>query len=139
MRSSVREFIASEAMAALGVPTTRALSLVATGDLVTRDMFYKCAPRLDWPISAPAKHLSTAHEGYCVCSWFDMLQVKLLHRSCCTEAAMLIHREPPVIHIVLSKTAELRLVHTFTMLIACRQQSPARTCGQWSVRDLRSL
>ncbi len=43
MRSSVREFIASEAMAALGVPTTRALSLVATGDMVTRDMFYKCA------------------------------------------------------------------------------------------------
>ncbi len=45
MRSSVREFIASEAMAALGVPTTRALSLVATGDMVTRDMFYKCAHR----------------------------------------------------------------------------------------------
>ena len=42
MRSSVREFIASEAMAALGVPTTRALSLVATGKMVTRDMFYKC-------------------------------------------------------------------------------------------------
>ena len=43
MRSSVREFIASEAMAALGVPTTRALSLVAIGKRVTRDMFYKCA------------------------------------------------------------------------------------------------
>ena len=43
MRSSVREFLASEAMAALGVPTTRALSLVATGDAVMRDMFYKYA------------------------------------------------------------------------------------------------
>lgn len=40
LRSSVREFIASEAMAALGVPTTRALSLTVTGGLVTRDMFY---------------------------------------------------------------------------------------------------
>lgn len=46
LRSSVREFIASEAMAALGIPTTRALSLVTTGDMVVRDMFYKCAPCL---------------------------------------------------------------------------------------------
>ena len=43
MRSSVREFIASEAMHHLGVPTTRALSLVGTGDAVVRDMFYKYA------------------------------------------------------------------------------------------------
>ncbi len=41
MRSSVREFIASEAMYYLGIPTTRALSLVGTGDKVLRDMFYK--------------------------------------------------------------------------------------------------
>ena len=40
LRSSLREFVASEAMAALGVPTTRALSLVATGQGVLRDMFY---------------------------------------------------------------------------------------------------
>ena len=40
LRSSIREYIASEAMAALGVPTTRALCLVATGDQVVRDMFY---------------------------------------------------------------------------------------------------
>ena len=43
MRSSVREFVASEAMHHLGIPTTRALSLVGTGDKVLRDMFYKCA------------------------------------------------------------------------------------------------
>ena len=42
LRSSVREFIASEALAALGIPTTRALSLVTTGAKVLRDMFYKC-------------------------------------------------------------------------------------------------
>ncbi|SFP82037.1 protein adenylyltransferase SelO [Hymenobacter arizonensis] len=40
LRSSLREFVCSEAMHYLGVPTTRALSLVATGDMVVRDMFY---------------------------------------------------------------------------------------------------
>jgi uncharacterized protein YdiU (UPF0061 family) len=40
VRSSVREFLCSEAMHHLGVPTTRALSLIATGDSVMRDMFY---------------------------------------------------------------------------------------------------
>jgi uncharacterized protein YdiU (UPF0061 family) len=40
LRSSIREFLCSEAMHALGVPTTRALSLVHTGDDVIRDMFY---------------------------------------------------------------------------------------------------
>ena len=38
MRSSVREFLCSEAMHHLGVPTTRALSLVHTGDSVVRDV-----------------------------------------------------------------------------------------------------
>ncbi len=44
LRSSVREFLCSEAMAHLGVPTTRALSLVLTGDPVMRDMFYDGNP-----------------------------------------------------------------------------------------------
>ena len=44
LRSSIREFLCSEAMHFLGVPTTRALSLVATGDIVIRDMFYDGNP-----------------------------------------------------------------------------------------------
>ena len=44
LRSSVREFLCSEAMFHLGVPTTRALSLVLTGEKVTRDMFYDGNP-----------------------------------------------------------------------------------------------
>ena len=40
LRSSIREFLMSEAMHHLGVPTTRALSLVTTGEDVIRDMFY---------------------------------------------------------------------------------------------------
>ena len=45
LRSSLREFMCSEAMFHLGVPTTRALSLVATGEAVIRDMFYDGHPR----------------------------------------------------------------------------------------------
>jgi serine/tyrosine/threonine adenylyltransferase len=40
LRSSIREFLCSEAMHHLGVPTTRALCLVGTGEAVLRDMFY---------------------------------------------------------------------------------------------------
>ena len=47
LRSSVREFLCSEAMHHLGVPTTRALSLVGTGDKVMRDMFYDGNPKLE--------------------------------------------------------------------------------------------
>jgi len=47
LRSSVREFMCSEAMHHLGVPTTRALSLVATGESVVRDMFYDGHPQAE--------------------------------------------------------------------------------------------
>src|SRR5262245_34976817 len=47
LRSSVREFMCSEAMHYLGVPTTRALSVVATGESVIRDMFYDGHPRAE--------------------------------------------------------------------------------------------
>lgn len=47
LRSSLREFLCSEAMHHLGIPTTRALSLVATGDAVVRDMFYDGRPRAE--------------------------------------------------------------------------------------------
>ena len=40
LRSSIREYLCSEAMFHLGVPTTRALSLALTGDEVLRDVMY---------------------------------------------------------------------------------------------------
>lgn len=40
LRSSVREYLCSEAMFYLGIPTTRALSLALTGDKVLRDILY---------------------------------------------------------------------------------------------------
>ncbi len=47
LRSSLREFLCSEAMFHLGVPTTRALSLVLTGEKVVRDMFYDGNPQAE--------------------------------------------------------------------------------------------
>jgi uncharacterized protein YdiU (UPF0061 family) len=47
LRSSLREFLCSEAMHHLGVPTTRALSLVLTGEKVVRDMFYDGNPQAE--------------------------------------------------------------------------------------------
>ena len=47
LRSSLREFLCSEAMHGLGVPTTRALSLIATGEQVVRDMFYDGNPQAE--------------------------------------------------------------------------------------------
>jgi len=47
LRSSLREFLASEALHYLGVPTTRALSLVGTGEDVIRDMFYDGRPEAE--------------------------------------------------------------------------------------------
>ena len=44
LRSSIREFLCSESMHHLGVPTTRALSLVSTGEDVVRDILYDGRP-----------------------------------------------------------------------------------------------
>ncbi len=40
LRSSIREYLMSEAMAHLGVPTTRALSLALSGEFPMRDRYY---------------------------------------------------------------------------------------------------
>jgi uncharacterized protein YdiU (UPF0061 family) len=47
LRSSIREYLCSEAMHALGIPTTRALSLCLTGEQVLRDMFYDGNAKLE--------------------------------------------------------------------------------------------
>ncbi|GAB6032345.1 hypothetical protein CHUAL_010982 [Chamberlinius hualienensis] len=40
LRSSIREFLCSEAMFHLGIPTTRALSCVTSDSMIERDIFY---------------------------------------------------------------------------------------------------
>jgi serine/tyrosine/threonine adenylyltransferase len=47
LRSSLREFVCAEAMYAMGVPTTRALCLIGTGETVVRDMFYDGNPQAE--------------------------------------------------------------------------------------------
>jgi len=47
LRSSVREYLCSESMFHLGVPTTRALSLMLTGEQVMRDMLYDGHPEYE--------------------------------------------------------------------------------------------
>ncbi|XP_072290564.1 selenoprotein O1 isoform X2 [Eucyclogobius newberryi] len=45
LRSSIREFLCSEAMFFLGVPTTRAGSVVTSDSMVLRDIYYNGRPR----------------------------------------------------------------------------------------------
>ena len=44
LRSSIREYLCAEAMYYLGVPTTRSLSLILSGDQVVRDVLYNGNP-----------------------------------------------------------------------------------------------
>ncbi|WP_367770453.1 protein adenylyltransferase SelO [Flavobacterium sp. WC2421] len=47
LRSSIREHLCSEAMFHLGIPTTRSLSLILTGDQVLRDVMYDGHPEYE--------------------------------------------------------------------------------------------
>lgn len=47
LRSSIREHLCSEAMYHLGVPTTRSLALLETGEQVVRDVLYDGNPALE--------------------------------------------------------------------------------------------
>ncbi|XP_069683741.1 protein adenylyltransferase SelO-like isoform X2 [Periplaneta americana] len=47
LRSSIREFLCSEAMYYLGVPTSRAAAIVVSQDPVLRDQFYNGYPRTE--------------------------------------------------------------------------------------------
>lgn len=47
LRSSIREYLCSEAMFHLGIPTTRALSLISSGEQVMRDMLYDGHPEYE--------------------------------------------------------------------------------------------
>ncbi|RXN11021.1 seleno O [Labeo rohita] len=47
LRSSIREFLCSEAVFALGIPTTRAGSVVTSDSRVMRDIYYDGNPRME--------------------------------------------------------------------------------------------
>nr|XP_057916601.1 protein adenylyltransferase SelO-like [Doryrhamphus excisus]XP_057916602.1 protein adenylyltransferase SelO-like [Doryrhamphus excisus] len=71
IRSSLREFLGSEAMHFLGVPTSRAASLVVSDELVLRDQFYDGNVRAE----RGAVVLRLAK------SWFRIGSVEILSRS----------------------------------------------------------
>jgi uncharacterized protein YdiU (UPF0061 family) len=47
LRSSIREFLCSENMHGLGIPTTRAGSCISSDSQVIRDMFYDGNPKME--------------------------------------------------------------------------------------------
>eukprot|EP00916_Digyalum_oweni_P007237 GHVL01012234.1.p1 GENE.GHVL01012234.1~~GHVL01012234.1.p1 ORF type:complete len:598 (-),score=111.90 GHVL01012234.1:1330-3123(-) len=47
LRSTIREFLCSEHMAALNIPTTRAGTVITSDTLIERDMFYDGHPKLE--------------------------------------------------------------------------------------------
>lgn len=69
LRSSVREFLASEAMHSLGIPTSRAASLVVSNERVWRDQFYDGNPRQE--LTAIVMRLAP--------SWFRIGSLEILH------------------------------------------------------------
>ena len=71
LRSSVREFLVSEAMHSLGVPTTRAVGLVVSEELAWRDQFYDGHPRQE----------RTAVVLRVAPSWFRIGSLEILHHS----------------------------------------------------------
>ena len=71
LRSSIREFLASEAMFHLGVPTSRAASLVVSEEQVWRDQFYDGHPRQE----------KTAVLLRVAPSWFRIGSLEILHHS----------------------------------------------------------
>ena len=69
VRSSVREFLASEAMHGLGIPTSRAASLVISSDTAWRDQFY----------NGNARQEPTAIVLRLAPSWFRIGSLEILH------------------------------------------------------------
>ena len=76
LRSSVREYLMSEAMHYLGVPTTRALSLVSTGEGVWRDMFYNGNPQQE-----PGAIVLRVSESFLRFGNFEMLAARKDHEN----------------------------------------------------------
>ena len=119
MRSSIREFLCSEAMHHLGVPTTRALSLIGTGESVVRDMLYDGHPEEE-----PGAVVCRVSSSFVRFGHFQMLAARQEHELLREFTEFIIRREFPELakdqidkdtilaffHEVCRRTADL-LVH----------------------------
>ena len=93
LRSSVREYLMSEAMHYLGIPTTRALSLVATGEPVLRDMFYDGNPAYE-----PGAIVTRVSPSFLRFGSFEMLAARAELSNLKSLADWTIERFSPHIH-----------------------------------------
>ena len=85
LRSSVREFLCSEAMHALGIPTTRAGALVTSDTRVVRDKFYD--GNAEEERASIVLRLSPTFIRYTVNPCFS-LRVRLTHARLCVRVAL---------------------------------------------------
>lgn len=92
LRSSLREYVCSEAMYHLGVPTTRALSLMGTGEQVMRDMLYDGHPALE-----PGAVVCRVSSSFVRFGHFQMLTARQETDLLATFTDFVIRREFPAI------------------------------------------
>lgn len=92
MRSSLREYVCSEAMFHLGVPTTRALSLIGTGERVMRDMLYDGNPALE-----PGAVVCRVSSSFVRFGHFQMLAARQEMELLASFTDFVIEREFPTI------------------------------------------
>ena len=92
LRSSLREYVCSEAMYHLGVPTTRALSLMGTGEQVMRDMLYDGHPALE-----PGAVVCRVSSSFVRFGHFQMLTARQETDLLATFTDFVIRREFPTI------------------------------------------
>lgn len=92
LRSSLREYVCSEAMYHLGVPTTRALSLIGTGEQVMRDMLYDGHPALE-----PGAVVCRVSSSFVRFGHFQMLSARQETDLLATFTDFVIRREFPAV------------------------------------------
>ena len=121
LRSSLREYVCSEAMFHLGVPTTRALSLIGTGEQVMRDMLYDGHPALE-----PGAVVCRVSSSFVRFGHFQMLAARQETELLETFTNFVIEREFPAI-----ATAHQDPIERYLVWFAQVCQRTATLMVQW--------
>ncbi|CAL1533271.1 unnamed protein product, partial [Lymnaea stagnalis] len=118
LRSSIREFLASEAMHFLGVRTSRAVSLVVSNDYVMRDQFYDGHP-------VPERAAIVLRVAP---SWFRIGSLEILAQSSERDLLQLL-----LDHIISThyKTIDLNDPDKYLHLFQSVVESTAELIAQW--------
>lgn len=109
LRSSVREFLCSEAMFHLGVPTTRALSLIRSGEDVMRDMLYDGNAQLE-----PGAIVCRVSPSFVRFGHFQMLAARQEQALLARFTAFVIETQfPEVAHATKNQSDKARVIAFF--------------------------